>query len=243
MKKKYAIYSIISVTCIALVIGGLYFAFYNGYIRMNYPSLEEYPIQGIDISHHQKNIDWDKIDTSFVKFVFIKATEGGDHKDILFQQNWIQAKSKNIPVGAYHFFTFCKSGEEQARNFIESVPNDSTNLPPIIDLEFGGNCKQSKTNEEILFEIGQFINILEEYYQKKVIIYSTNEFYSTYLTHTFPENPIWIRDILSEPKLLKDGRQWLFWQYTNRAKIDGIDTYVDLNVFRGNKDEFLELLK
>lgn len=241
MRKKYAIYSIISLALIALI-GGLYIAYSNGYIRMNYPSLADYPVQGIDISHHQGIIDWNKLDTAVVKFVFMKATEGASHKDSLFQENWENAKSLNIRAGAYHYFTFCKSGEEQAQNFIQSVPKDSASLPPAIDLEFGGNCKKENHKEDIMLEIGQFIKTVENHYQKRVIIYSTYEFYNAYLINLFLNNPIWIRDILTTPKL-KDNRNWLFWQYTNRGKLDGIDTYVDLNVFKGTKEDFEKLIE
>ncbi|GEM_PF-5932717 len=32
-------------------------AFYQGWLRLNYPSRQQWLVQGIDISHHQKNID------------------------------------------------------------------------------------------------------------------------------------------------------------------------------------------
>ena len=119
MKKKLIIYSSLgAILIIALVITGLYFAYTKGYIRMNYPSFEEYPVQGIDVSHHQQTIDWGKLDKQSVQFAFIKATEGGNHKDSLFQENWRLAIHHNVPVGAYHFFTFCKDGDAQARNYI-----------------------------------------------------------------------------------------------------------------------------
>ena len=80
MKKKLIIYSSLgAILIIALVITGLYFAYTKGYIRMNYPSFEEYPVQGIDVSHHQQTIDWGKLDKQSVQFAFIKATEGGNH--------------------------------------------------------------------------------------------------------------------------------------------------------------------
>lgn len=236
MRKKLIILIVSVIVIISVIIAGRY-AFYQGYIRMNYPSFEEYPIQGIDISHHQIHIDWDNLDKEAVQFVFIKATEGGNHKDSLFSQNWEQAKKHNIPVSGYHFFTFCKTGKEQAQNFIESVPNDSTNLPPALDLEFGGNCSKENQVEDIIHEITEYINIIEQHYNKKVVLYSTNEFYKQYLTGQFSDNPIWIRDILKKPEL-PDNREWVFWQFANRGKLTGIDTYVDLNVFNGNKSDF-----
>lgn len=236
MNKKLIILILSVIVIIAVIITGRY-VFYQGYLRMNYPSFEEYPIHGIDISHHQIHIDWDNLDKEAVQFVFIKATEGGTHKDSLFSCNREQAKRHNIPVSAYHFFTFCKSGKEQALNFIESVPNDSTDLPPSIDLEFGGNCKKENQVDNIIQEITEYINITERHYNKRVILYSTNEFYEKYLIGQFPDNPIWIRDILAKPHL-PNNREWTFWQFANRGILKGIKTYVDLNVFNGSRSDF-----
>ncbi len=221
---------------------GIRYAYYQGYIRMNYPSVEQYPVQGIDVSHHQQKIEWNKLDKQIIQFAFIKATEGGNHKDSLFQENWREARRNNILSGAYHFFTFCKDGDEQARNYIHYVPRDSIDLPPIIDLEYGGNCLKDNWKEDLITEISKYFDIIENHYGQKVIIYTTNEFYKNYLQDKFPDNPIWIRDILSKPTL-PDGRKWLFWQYTNRGKVEGINTPVDLNAFAGNRKEFENLLR
>lgn len=221
---------------------GIRYAYYQGYIRMNYPSVEQYPVQGIDVSHHQQKIEWNKLDKQIIQFAFIKATEGGNHKDSLFQENWREARRNNILSGAYHFFTFCKDGDEQARNYIHYVPRDSIDLPPIIDLEYGGNCLKDNWKEDLTTEISKYFDIIENHYGQKVIIYTTNEFYKNYLQDKFPDNPIWIRDILSKPTL-PDGRKWLFWQYTNRGKVEGINTPVDLNAFAGNRKEFENLLR
>lgn len=242
MNKKHILYSILAILFITTAISGaLYIGFTKGYIRMNYPSTNTYPVQGIDVSHHQQKIDWARIDKQAVQFAFIKATEGGNHKDSMFQENWRKAIHNNIPVAAYHFFTFCKDGEEQARNYIHYVPKDSINLPPIIDLEYGGNCAIENRKEDLIAEIGKYMEIIEDHYQRKVLIYTTNEFYRNYLVNQFPDNPIWMRDILSVPKL-PDGKDWLFWQFTNRGEIDGINTLVDLNAFNGSREEFERLL-
>ncbi|NDV68457.1 GH25 family lysozyme [Dysgonomonas sp. 25] len=238
MKKRLIILSIITTLIVAAIaIIGIRYAFYQGYIRMNYPSLEDYPVQGIDVSHHQKDIRWEVLDKQRVQYAFIKATEGGDHKDSLFEHNWKQAKAQGIAVGGYHFFTFCRSGEEQALNFIASVPNDSTNMPPAIDLEFGGNCRKENQVADLMAEITTYINMVEQHYQKRVIIYSTNEFYKQYLIGQFPENPVWIRDILSTPSL-PDKKEWAFWQFANRGHLEGIETEVDLNVYKGSQADF-----
>lgn len=239
--KKYFIAVIICIILGAISVA-LYYAYTNGYIRMNYPSFDEYPVQGIDVSHHQKMINWAQLDKKAVQFAFIKATEGGNHKDSLFQYNWRMARDNQIPAGAYHFFTFCKDGEEQARNYIHYVPKDSIDLPPIVDLEYGGNCRIENRREDLIHEIAVYLEIIEDHYKEKVIIYTTNEFYRNYLINKFVDNPVWIRDILSEPDL-PDGRKWLFWQFTNRGQLDGINTLVDQNAFSGSRSEFKKMLR
>lgn len=242
MRGKRIIILFAGLILLAFVLTGIYYAYNQGYIRMNYPSFDEYPVQGIDVSHHQQKINWGEIDKNNVQFAFIKATEGGNHKDSLFQENWREAIRHDIPVAAYHFFTFCKDGDAQARNYIHYVPKDSIDLPPVIDLEYSGNCQRSNWNENIIKEIANYLEIIEDHYQRKVIIYTTNEFYKNFLINQFPQNPIWIRDILSKPQL-PDGRLWLFWQYTNRGRIKGINTIVDLNAFNGSKEDFSKMLK
>src|SRR5690349_2704594 len=76
------------------------------YIRFYEPDRTLYPVRGIDVSHHQNEIDWRKVAHDDVSFAFIKATEGGDHRDTRFATNWKEAQAAGLKVGAYHFFTF-----------------------------------------------------------------------------------------------------------------------------------------
>jgi len=45
------------------------------------------PVQGIDVSYWQGDIDWNVAREAGVHFAFIKATEGGDHLDPKFLDN------------------------------------------------------------------------------------------------------------------------------------------------------------
>lgn len=232
MNRLIAIFSTI---VLLFVIAVLFFEL--GYIRFNYPDKSAYPIRGIDISHHQDVIDWDILTRSDLDFVFIKATEGGDHKDTKFQKNWERAGDIGLVRGAYHFFTFCKPGLEQALNFIQSVPVEKNTLPPAIDLEFSGNCQARPSKQEILYEINVFSKLVEQRYGKTPIIYTTNDSYVAFLEGEDLGYPIWIRGIYSEP-MLRDGAKWDFWQYTHRGRLHGIDGFVDLNVYNGSDEEF-----
>src|SRR5437868_4505932 len=54
------------------------------------------PVQGIDVSYWQGNIDWQKVNAAGVHFAYIKATEGGDRFDAKFRDNWYAAKQAGL---------------------------------------------------------------------------------------------------------------------------------------------------
>ncbi|TGU69877.1 lysozyme, partial [Mesorhizobium sp. M1C.F.Ca.ET.144.01.1.1] len=117
------------------------------------PDRAEFPIRGIDVSHHQGQIDWQRVAADDVAFAIIKATEGGTHVDTEFATNLREARAAGLAVGAYHFFTFCRPGADQAKNFIAAVPRGEALLPPVVDIEFGGNCPQRPSPQQLNAEL------------------------------------------------------------------------------------------
>ena len=230
------------VPLLAAIVALLLWGYDLGYWRFNYPGHSNYPVRGIDISHHQGTIEWDNIKKQKVHFVYMKASEGGDYRDPEFGRNWKESASAGLARGAYHFFSFCKPGGKQARNFLAAVPVDQNALPPAIDLEFGGNCKNRPEKEVIVRELLRFMRKIEEARGIAPIIYATHDSYDEYLTGLISNKNIWIRDILKRPGL-PDGRRWTFWQYANNGRIDGITGRVDLNVFNGSPEDFRTLLE
>ncbi|MEM7184665.1 MAG: GH25 family lysozyme [Spirochaetota bacterium] len=220
----------------------VYYTFEKGFLRFNYPDKDTFPVVGIDISHHQGKIDWQKAEGYGLSFVYIKATEGEDYQDPRFQENWQGAGSLSLAKGAYHFFTFCKSGEVQAKNFIATVPVVKDSLPHVVDLEFGGNCKARPSKAKLLSELQIFSNAILQKYGRRPIIYVTKDAYNIYLTNALPKHKIWFRNIFFQPGKLPDGRKWDIWQFSNRGRIPGITGPVDLNVFHGKEEAFVKLM-
>jgi lysozyme len=211
-----------------------------GYVGLLKPDEKKYPLKGIDISHHQNEIEWFKVKNK-ISFVFVKATEGSDFIDSRFHQNIDSIKKYNIPYAAYHFFTFCSSGKNQAVNFINNFKYDAGALPPVVDLEFLGKCNTTPPDDfDVIKEVKIFLETIDTHYNKTPIIYTTYAFYNEYLINDFNEYHFWIRDLFKEPKL-KDKKNFVFWQYSNCGKIDGITGNVDMNVFVGNKSDFEKL--
>ena len=199
---------------------------YRGW-RTYRPPVERYPLRGIDVSHHQRAIDWSRVAADDVAFVYVKATEGGDYRDDAFARNWRDARAAGLAVGAYHFFTFCRSGAEQADNFLATVPVEADALPPAVDVEFGGNCGRVPAPDALRREIEAFLAKVEPAYGKRAVLYVTADTLDAYAA-ALPPRALWRRSLLREPDPLW---QWRVWQYHNRGRVAGIDGPVDLNVF------------
>lgn len=217
------------------------YLFDQGILRLNYPSLRYYPVQGIDISHHQDVIDWSEVAAPEVSFAYIKASEGVDFRDELFFRNWAGAQSANILPGAYHFYSLCKPGKEQAENFLRMLQNlEGASLPPAIDLEFGGNCGARPSPEELFEQLFIFANTLQKRYRCPPVYYVTEEFYNEYFLGRVQDLRLWVRNIYTKPRV--GGKDVLFWQFANRGRTSGVLGFVDLDAFQGSERQFKNLV-
>ncbi|WP_247713262.1 glycoside hydrolase family 25 protein [Qipengyuania polymorpha] len=195
-----------------------------------HPSDDDYPAQGIDISHHQGAIDWSLLPDQGVDFAYIKATEGGDFVDPRFAENWEAAGEAGIARGAYHFFTLCKPGAEQAANFIATVPRDERALPPVVDLEYMGNCSERPKLDDVRAELGDYLRLVEAHYGKPAVLYLTEEFDEEYAISENFDRPLWLRSLVLEPEF--GARDWTFWQVSNFRQLEGMQGRVDWNVMQ-----------
>ena len=233
----------------AIVVGisaaglALYPLFEQGHLRFNYPSRASFPIQGIDVSHHQGPIDWPRVAAQGIDFAYIKATEGGDFSDPRFAENWRAAVAASVVPGAYHFFTFCRDAEDQARHLVRTLPKATVMLPPAIDVEFDGNCRVRRPSlEEIRVRLRRMLTIVETETGIRPVIYVPMDAYREFYRDDFPAYPLWIRNVFHTPWLERDQR-WILWQYGNRGRLEGIDGPVDLNVFAGSVEEWTQFIR
>ncbi len=199
--------------------------------------LDKYEVHGIDVSHYQSFIDWDRVAAQGVDFAFMKATEGQMMVDTLFVENWEQSKTTGLKRGAYHFYRPTVSAEMQARHFMQAVNLDYGDLPPVLDVEVLDGVSKAK----LLVGIRTWLYLTEIHYGVKPILYSNLKFYNKYLAGHFTDYPIWVARYSNRLPRLACGTDWEFWQYGNRGRIEGIEGHVDFNVFHGTMAELESL--
>lgn len=196
-----------------------------------------YTVHGIDVSRYQGKINWDTLYThqaakAPLNFVFMKGTEGGDFKDVTFDDNLRNSRKYGFISGVYHFFSPRTSAKKQAKFFINTVRLKSGDLPPVLDVEVIG--KSSK--EAFKDSVALWLSIVERHYKQKPIIYTSYKFKNKYLNDSiFNTYPFWIAHYYVSA--VKYTGSWQFWQHSDVGLVPGIDKEVDLNVFNGSLEE------
>lgn len=236
MKKKR--YLLVLLTVLTIVV--ICVLFINKKISITPILAGRFELTGVDVSHYQGTIDWERLARQNLDFAFIKATEGSSHIDECFYDNWKDAEKTDLYIGAYHFFSFDSTGKGQALFFIDTVGDLNGKIAPVVDVEFYGDKeKNPPEKDEVVEQLNEMLQALEEYYQVKPVIYTTYKVYNAYIKDAFEEYPLWIRNVYYQP-LFTAGTQWTFWQYTDRAVLEGYtgtEKYIDMNVFRGTREE------
>ncbi len=188
---------------------------------------------GFDVSEYQKEIDWQGIqvleDTFQLSFAFIRATAGQDKIDTKFKQNWEKSKENGFLRGAYHYYRPNENSIKQAENFIKTVKLQKGDLPPVLDIE---KLPKKQSLDSLKIGLKRWLTKVEQHYKMKPIIYTGESYYNDFLKKEFSDYPFWIANYNFWRK--NPDEHWLIWQFTEKAKIEGIDGLVDVNVFNGD---------
>lgn len=198
---------------------------------------------GIDVSHHNGEINWSKIKKQKVKYTYIKMSEGNKWIDQKFDRNMNGARSANIPVGVYHFLSSGVSAESQARHFIAEYKKYRKNgdLPPVLDLEWDP-APRTKSDRwrnlrsvEIANRAKLWLHIVEEELNVKPIIYTNLFWWQDNIGKSgadLARYGVWMSRYgkwnKPSPPVM-DSFTWHLWQFTEDGHVDGISGSVDVN--------------
>lgn len=187
---------------------------------------------GLDISKWQKKVDFKKLKESGVEFVILKI--GGQTKingdltlDPNFEKNIEAALNENIKVGLY-FYSYAqnkKDAQKQARFIMKHIKKYNIELPIAFDWENWTEYNKFKLSFNSLNNVAKtFINELEkEGYE--TLLYSSEYYLDTVWFDEDYDN-LWIANY---GNLTYKGK-YKMWQLCSDGKVDGINTYVDIDV-------------
>ena len=190
---------------------------------------EGFPAFGIDVSHHQGEIDWEKLfvkeryDT-IIHFVYCKATEGSDHLDTQWEKNRAVLQELHIPNGAYHFFLPKTEPRPQAAHFLNHWKKTDLDLPPVLDVESEGF-----SDTDLIAKMKIWLTVVEDKTGMRPIIYTSLNFFETKFINDFKNYKFWIAAYSRKPACIDDSRI-IHWQYSESGELPGFAEKVDFNV-------------
>jgi lysozyme len=191
------------------------------------PLADGFYSHGIDVSHYQGDIDWDRlIKKSSVKisFVFCKATEGTSLLDNKWKRNLIELRKRDIPVGAYHYFKPNIDAAKQAHFFLKHYQPKQSDLPPVIDVE-----EETFSKIKLRNDVKKWMDIVKKKTGRQPIIYTNYHMFSTIFKPHFRDYTFWIANYSDRQERMQDERIQ-YWQYSDRGMVPGIESHVDLNM-------------
>jgi lysozyme len=209
-----------------------------------------YSVHGLDVSHYSCDIDWDGVKKMNenginVDFVFMRATKGLELIDFQLKNNWEGAKRAKILRGAYHFYRFDLDPSRQAQFFLDNVPIEAGDLPPVLDIENDKKTDDARLDkEDVRKGIATWLVLVEKNVGVKPIIYCNLDYYRRYIDGKFPNYKIWIANYNNIKGVkLPDGRSWLIWQLSESTRCKGISEKMDFNIFNGSMEQLRALCK
>ncbi len=195
-------------------------------------------ISGIDVSHHNGDIDFGRVRDAGYEFVFLKTTQDNDFIDPMFVTNLARARAAGLAAGGYHFFDYTLDGDVQADHFIDRLEvagglDDA--LPPVVDVE----CWSPIGLSIHAVSTARLRDLVERIYERTgrmPIVYTSVFMWKEVVGNAegFEDLPLWAAcwDCESPPSIAPGWEDWTFWQ-TGIDRIPGVGS-LDGNYFGGD---------
>lgn len=194
--------------------------------------------QGIDVSYHQGNIDWEKVKNSGkVDFAIIRCGYGmdqTDQDDSCWEYNTSECERLNIPYGVYiySYADTVERAQSEAQHVIRLLEGKNISYPVYYDME-DSSVMNKITGQQVVQIAQAFFDTMKEAGYSNLGIYSSKSLFENKLTSTvFDQYPKWVAQYNSSCTYQK---YYHMWQCTDSALIDGISTNVDFNYQIGVK--------
>lgn len=214
----------------------------------NQPNTPKASVPGMDVSGHQKNVDWQAAWDNGAKFAYVKATESTNFRSEYFTQQYNGSADVGMIRGAYHFATpNTSSGAAQANYFVDhggGWSDDGKTLPPALDIEYnpyGANC-YGKSASDMVSWIQDFSDTVKKRTGRHPMIYTTQDWWKSCTGNSSDfgkTNPLWVARYADSPGALPAG--WsthTIWQTSDSGTFPG-----DQDSFNGSYDRLKALAK
>ena len=194
-------------------------------------------IRGIDVSQFQKDINWENVMNSGIKFAILRAGFGKNNIDPYFIKNIEACNRFGIPVGVY-WFSYALNADmakKEAQYCLEAIKNYKVELPVCFDFEYDSVNYANKNGINMTRDLATsiltaFCNEIEAagYFAMVYtgIDFSNNHFDASVLQRY----ALWLANYPNNVNLDNPPRTCGIWQYSSKGAVNGITGNVDMNV-------------
>lgn len=195
---------------------------------------------GVDVSYHNKSINWDAVRADGIDFAIIRLGYRGWetgilHDDVCFEQNLRGAKAAGLKVGVYVYSTAVNAAEalEEASLVLSLLNGFPLDMPVYFDTEQSGEYpdgradKLSKTRRYEI--ITSFCRAIEDGGYLSGVYSGQNYLKNHVAVSTFPTSSLWLASYTVQNKLPDFPYAYDLWQFTDRAVVSGIRGVADLS--------------
>ena len=188
---------------------------------------------GIDVSHHQGEIDWQAVADSGVEFAFIRlgyrTLEAGElKKDDRVEENLKQAKAAGLQIGAY-FYSQAISEEEargEAALALQILNSRELDLPLVFDWEL--ETRNAGMEKELVSRCAiAFCEEVQQAGYQSMVYFNAHQAENLMDMQLLEDYPWWLAmyDVSGPVPCRMD-----VWQYTCTGRVPGIKGNVDNNL-------------
>lgn len=194
---------------------------------------------GIDVSSHQKDIDWQKVADSGIEFAIIRVggrgwgTEGKTYLDEQFEKNLTGAQAAGLRTGVYFFSTATSVEEavEEAGIVLTALAGRALEYPVVYDWEIS-NREARNANLDVSVATDSAIAFCETIAlagYTPMIYLGLDTAYSRLDLSRLTAYDKWFAQYTSknQPDMYYDYR---IWQYTSSGSVPGIEGKVDMDI-------------
>jgi len=197
-------------------------------------------IIGVDVSSHQKDIDWEKVAANGVDFAIIRAafrgyTQGKLMEDEYFRRNVEGAAAAGLDVGVYLFSQAVSEAEavEEAGFLMGLIKDYDITYPVVFDWE-RQSVETSRTKDvdgETITRCAEaFCTAVEAAGYLPMVYFSPNKAYNELDLERLLDWPFWLAHYTDDWSATSFRYHFAIWQYSSKGAVDGIEGNVDLDL-------------
>ena len=195
---------------------------------------------GVDVSYHNKSIDWDAVRADGIDFAIVRLGYRGWetgilHPDTDFEQNLRGAKEAGLKVGVYVYSTAVNAAEanEEASFVLAMLNGFPLDLPVYFDTEQSGEYpygRADRLSKARRYEIITSFCRAIEAGGYPVGVYSGQNFLKHHVVYdSFSRYSVWLASYTRANRLPDFPYAYDLWQFTDQAVVSGIRRVADLS--------------